>query len=660
MEDEIRLSSNEIIQEYGKSLSGKEVIEKAENDEVPEEDVILISTRHSLEITDPNLAVDPKDLLDFYDAERLKHMQEEQTLTKEFANVYNENLVSTLSDEEKDDLYKEIISDTATIVNNTPIEEIDMPTDLAEDSIQEETEEPVQKETTFEEPQEQIQEETVPEESQEQTQDKITPIDSQEQVQETLNIPEENVPEIPSEESQEQTVAQKSLDGPIQDTATIEEPVKESQEQPITEPITQEPIQEQSELAVEPIKRTYFEELVFNYYMIGILPANYTGSSLDFSFIKHKFETDQITYGVLVDLYINEIITSKQFIELLEVKNISTQTIFTGDILTEEELKIISSEKRGEMFSEAIEEQKLSLDELMYLYLDENAIRVTDLRNALIKGHITESLSSYLNEKTDLQKVEELYVNYLIDYNCLVALKREHIISEEQFDELKYKISSEQFYKDLSETKDLYIHTTPDNISSSIEHFYRAGQEEKQDFKQEQEMLHNLYGVDGSYEDFTLIHATDLDGNPTSLDGYTCLPMPRFNVVTLKKFHSDSDTFIMPYQQAAFFLHNSYEPAGFNDYGSQSELDITNRQESETGYGAEILLPFEDYNDTEAISVVAAGLNYTRQLFDTIYELTDSEDARNQLKQNGSPTPTAEQYLKETKIERMQERDENY
>ena len=632
MEDEIRLSSNEIIQEYGKSLSGKEVIEKAENDEVPEEDVILISTRHSLEITDPNLAVDPKDLLDFYDAERLKHMQEEQTLTKEFANVYNENLVSTLSDEEKDDLYKGIISDTATIVNNTPIEEIDMPTDLAEDSIQEETEEPVQKETTFEEPQEQIQEEAKSEES---------------------------IQDVVSEELQGQTIIEQASNEPNQDTTIIEEPVQETKEQPITEQIKQEPIQEQSELAIDPIKRTYFEELVFNYYMIGILPANYTGSSLDFSFIKHKFETDQITYGVLVDLYINEIISSKQFIELLEVKKISTQTIFTGDILTEEELKILSSEKRGEMFSEAIEEQKLSLDELMYLYLDESAIRVTDLRNALIKGHITESLSSYLNEKTDLHKVEELYVNYLIDYNCLVALKREHIISEEQFDELKYKISSEQFYKDLSETKDLFIHTTPDNISSSIEHFYRAGQEEKQDFKQEQEMLHNLYGIDGSYEDFTLIHATDLDGNPTSLDGYTCLPMPRFNVVTLKKFHSDSDTFIMPYQQAAFFLHNSYEPEGFNDYGSQSELDITNRPD-ESGYGAEILLPFEDYNDTEAISVVTAGLNYTRQLFDTIYELTDSEEARNQLKQNGSPTPLAEQYLKETKIERMQERDENY
>ncbi len=632
MEDEIRLSSNEIIQEYGKSLSGKEVIEKAENGEVPEEEVILISTRHSLEITDPNLAVDPKDLLDFYDAERLKHMQEEQTLTKEFANVYNENLVSTLSDEEKDDLYKGIISDTATIVNNTPIEEIDMPTDWAEDSIQEETEEPIQKETTYEEPQEQIQEEAKSEES---------------------------IQDVVSEELQGQTIIEQASNEPNQDTTIIEEPVQETKEQPITEQITQEPIQEQSELAIDPIKRTFFEELVFNYYMIGILPANYTGSSLDFSFIKHKFETDQITYGVLVDLYINEIISSKQFIELLEVKKISTQTIFTGDILTEEELKILSSEKRGEMFSEAIEEQKLSLDELMYLYLDESAIRVTDLRNALIKGHITESLSSYLNEKTDLHKVEELYVNYLIDYNCLVALKREHIISEEQFDELKYKISSEQFYKDLSETKDLFIHTTPDNISSSIEHFYRAGQEEKQDFKQEQEMLHNLYGIDGSYEDFTLIHATDLDGNPTSLDGYTCLPMPRFNVVTLKKFHSDSDTFIMPYQQAAFFLHNSYEPEGFNDYGSQSELDITNRPD-ESGYGAEILLPFEDYNDTEAISVVAAGLNYTRQLFDTIYELTDSEEARNQLKQNGSPTPLAEQYLKETKIERMQERDENY
>ena len=501
---------NPILHEYGRTLSGTQVIEEAEKGNVPEEDVILITNKHSLPITDPDLAVKPEEVLDFYDAERLESMHENETLTPQFVNMYNTNLVSFLDDDQRANLFTSL--------------------------------------------------------------------------------------------------------------------VQESQE-------------------IAEAKKTPYDQLIFDYYIAGILPANYTGSSFDFNFIKNKFEKGAISYDTIVDLYNNDIITSKQFLKLLELKQIDTKTFFTGDVITEQELKIISSDKKADMFSEAIEENKLTLDELMDLYLYEDAIKVEDLRKALIKGKINESLSPFLSQETDSFKIQELYVNYLIDYNTLITLKREHLISEDEFDTIKTKIDSKQFYEDLANTKDLYIHTTPDNISSSISHFYKAGTEEKQDFKQEQQMLSELYGVDKAYEEYTTIHATDLDGNPTSLDGYTCLPMPRFEVVTLKKFNTDNDTFIMPYQQAAYFLHNSYKPTEYYE-GSQSELDITNRfEEDETGYMAEIALPFEDYNDIDAITVVTNGLNYARELFDGIYELSQNEEARNFLKQSGRPTPIAEKFI---------------
>ena len=50
-------------------------------------------------------------------------------------------------------------------------------------------------------------------------------------------------------------------------------------------------------------------------------------------------------------------------------------------------------------------------------------------------------------------------------------------------------------------------------------------------------------------------------------------------------------------------------------------------------------------NDVDAISVVKSGLNYARQLFDSIYELAGNEESRSLLKQMGSPTPLAEKYL---------------
>ena len=115
-----------------------------------------------------------------------------------------------------------------------------------------------------------------------------------------------------------------------------------------------------------------------------------------------------------------------------------------------------------------------------------------------------------------------------------------------------------------------------------------------------------------------------------SLDGYTCVPMPKFNVVTLKKFESDADTYVMPYQQAAFFLYNSYKPAEFTSGG---------------GFEAEIPLPLEDYNDPMAISVVGYSLDYKRDLLESILELSNNERAKSELFFNGKPSPEAEKFL---------------
>ena len=100
------------------------------------------------------------------------------------------------------------------------------------------------------------------------------------------------------------------------------------------------------------------------------------------------------------------------------------------------------------------------------------------------------------------------------------------------------------------------------------------------------------------------------------------MPMQKFNVVTLKKFETDADTYVMPYQQAAFFLYNSYKPAEFTSSG---------------GFQAEIPLPLEDYNDPMAISVIGYSLDYKRDLLETILELSNIERAKSEFFLNGKP-----------------------
>ncbi len=575
----ISISQEELLHLYGRTISGKGIIDLAKQGAISSEKAILITNKHSLPITDPTLAVDPVQMLEFYSAKVLESMHTNGSLTGEFVTNYNENLVSTLSDEEKDNLYRQLISDTVTVVNKKELSK--------EDTTQDQDE----KDT-----------------------DKKSKTDKHKETPEIDEEPEEN----------------------------------------------------NSSLNFSPVKKSYYEDLIFSYYMLGILPASYTGSTLDFNYIKNKFESQKISYATLLDLFINNIITAKQFLQILDTRQVDTKELFSGDVLSKEELTILSSDKKADIFNESMKLEKLTLDDLMHLYLSESAIRVSDLREALLRGQITDNISSYLDENTPKIKIEELYTNYLIDYNSLISLKRDSVISEEEFDELKNKINPDDFYKQLAETSDLYIHTTPDNISSSIRHFYKAGYSERADFKHEQKMLTELYGVPEKQEELTMLHATDLDGNPTSLDGYSLLPMPRFRVVTLKKFRTDSDTFIMPYQQAAYFLHNSYEPETISDSG-QPELDVTqapteqeqaqeealtNKLKSksvlpqfESGYNAEIPLPLEDYNDSDAITVVQYGLNYRRQLLDAIYELSDNETEKAKLKVNSMPTKLAEKHI---------------
>lgn len=493
----IKFSSETLLHAYGRTLSGSAILKLSKLGYIPREKAILVSNKHSLPITEPSLAINTEELLNFYSPEVLASMTANNELSNEFAINYK-NIVSSLSEEEQAKHYETLFSETEKLSS------------------------------------------------------------------------EPNFPDIPDE------------------TETTQESSPNSK----------------------------LKKLIFHYYSLGILPAQYTGNSLDFSFIEKKCVKHQISYENIIDLYVHNIISAKQFLKLLEISELDSQTLYSTRSISEETIKSITDDKKTDMFVESLKSQNLSTESLLKLYLYERVLSVRDLQKILVETKTTENLGEYLSEDIDPKKIEELYTHFLIDYNCLVNLRRSNVISEEFFNETKEKINSEEFFEDLSKITDLYIHTTPDNISASIRHSISASHSTRMAMEEEQKMLHNLFESPLALERLPIIHATDLDGKSTSLDGYTCVPMPKFNVVTLKKFETDADTYIMPYQQAAFFLYNSYNPAPFSASG---------------GYQAEIALPLEDYNDPSAISVVSYSLDYKRDLQETILELANDEKAKEQL-----------------------------
>lgn len=523
----LKYSEETLLYAYGRTLSGNAILKLSSLGYISRNKVILISNKHSLPITDPDLAAKPADILEFYSAETLASMADKNEIDYEFVRNYNTNLISSLSDEEKDNYFSNLVANTESLSKR------------------------------------------------------------------------EDFPNIPEDDS------------------------------------TYDKIKTSQKADIKATPEDKFKKLLFYYYELGILPANYTGKIVDFNYIQKKCENHKIPYKNIVDLYVNNVITAKQFLKLLELSEVNLEQFYSGNIVSDEVLKNINSDKKSATFSEAFKSENLSVENLLNLYLYEKVLNVDDLQKILIENKVTENLGIYLNEDVDKRKIEELYTHFLIDYNCLVSLKKENTISEADFDDIKDKISSEDFYNDLSKITDLYIHTTPDNISASIHHSISGTRVSQIDFRKEQEMLHNLFGSPTEREKLPLIHATDLKGSTTALDGYTCVPMQKFNVVTLKKFETNTDTYVMPYQQAAFFLHNSYKPAEFSSNG---------------GFQAEIPLPLEDYNDPNVISVVSYSLAYKRDLLEAICELSNEERAKSELFINGKPSNKVEAFLNEKSI----------
>ena len=108
----LTFTDDSLLHAYGRTLSGTTILKLSSLGYIPHNKAILISNKHSLPITEPSLAIEPKELLDFYSADILANMATNNEITPEFSRNYNENLISILSDEEKDEHFSKLVEET--------------------------------------------------------------------------------------------------------------------------------------------------------------------------------------------------------------------------------------------------------------------------------------------------------------------------------------------------------------------------------------------------------------------------------------------------------------------------------------------------------------------------------------------------------------------
>lgn len=106
------LSEDMILERYGSTLTGKDLIMLVKESKISEESILeTYVSRKSVEISYPENALKVDDVLDLYDAEMILKLEKEGKLNSRFIENYREGLINALSEEEKKKYFDKFVAD---------------------------------------------------------------------------------------------------------------------------------------------------------------------------------------------------------------------------------------------------------------------------------------------------------------------------------------------------------------------------------------------------------------------------------------------------------------------------------------------------------------------------------------------------------------------
>ena len=126
-------------------------------------------------------------------------------------------------------------------------------------------------------------------------------------------------------------------------------------------------------------------------------------------------------------------------------------------------------------------------------------------------------------------------------------------------------------------------------------------------------------------DNIPMITSLDENGKPTSLDGYACIPIYKYGLVIFEKFARSNSLFIMPYQQADYFLHGN-----MNLLDSSFDINSKNKK---------------TLSQMSSVIVRQHTKHFLKNVLDATIKL--NPEAKKDLKPNGKYSPDAMYYINE-------------
>ena len=382
-------------------------------------------------------------------------------------------------------------------------------------------------------------------------------------------------------------------------------------------------------------QQSLIEELVrkiklFDLYKLGLLP----NSSL--SLFLNEDEID--------NLYINEKIDDKDLLNFYKAGLLSRTSIYdffsTSDIIEnvtngtfeESDLLAIPENKRVSELSKAYLYGKLQTENIMHMFLEHNIFSIEELNKLFEEKKPEEDLSTFVTENSNPEKIKELFLNYHISYEDLTILKNTGLLSNEDFENFSNAIDKNKFYENLKHSN-LVLHSLNDGVQTISTGRYYSGEPKtsnkiKTDFDLEKEALQMLLDApdfNKERDNIPMITSLDENGKPTSLDGYACIPIYKYGLVIFEKFARSNSLFIMPYQQADYFLHGN-----MNLLDSSFDINSKNKK---------------TLSQMSSVIVRQHTKHFLKNVLDATIKL--NPEAKKDLKPNGKYSPDAMYYINE-------------
>lgn len=286
---------------------------------------------------------------------------------------------------------------------------------------------------------------------------------------------------------------------------------------------------------------------------------------------------------------------------------------------------LIEDDKRTDEIIKAYDKNIIHFEEIMELYFYYNAISVKGLKRVIKNLPKRVSLLRYIGAGITIDKVFELYENELIDFNTLTLLKEQEYISEDTYNKIRLYVDKVNFY-DSIKNKEFRTNVKVDDSEKKLE--------EQENNKitplvemsdQERILLSKVVGItDEELENISIIKSEDENGNKTKIDEYQIISDSKDGLVIFGKFDYSSPIFVMTFEEAAYFFRN--------------------RDEDDLSLIYDDLLYRERFENNSQIAIVEHDENMGTKLLEALSLL--SEEAKNRYSNDQKYLEDVKEYIR--------------